>query len=134
MRGGSITSRQGQLLVLKRSVQIVALSSRQDIWKHTHSPPKTAFHPVRTNLVPPRPANGASIMSFQFTPYALPAMIGGIISALLALSIWRRQGSGVIPFVVLTSGGAMWSLFSALELSLRDLPTKTLASNLTYIG
>jgi PAS domain S-box-containing protein len=74
-------------------------------------------------------------MSFQFTPYALPAIIGGIISALLAWTMWRRrEGSGVIPFVVLTAGGALWSFFSALELSLADLPSKTLASNLTYIG
>lgn len=73
-------------------------------------------------------------MIFQFTPFALPVAVGAIIAGILALSMWRRQGPGVVPFVILMASAAFWGVSNALELSLTSLPAKMFFSNLSYVG
>jgi PAS domain S-box-containing protein len=75
------------------------------------------------------------MIELQYTPYTVPLILAGIVSAALAWTAWRRRpGSGVIPFVVLTLGVTEWIVGSILEFTLVDLQAKVVAANLQYIG
>ncbi|MBN1978358.1 MAG: PAS domain S-box protein [Anaerolineae bacterium] len=74
-------------------------------------------------------------MDWQYTPYVFPLLMTTAIAATLALFAWRhRSAPGAAPLAALMLAVAVWSAAYALELGSPDLRTKTLWSNLTYLG
>ncbi len=73
-------------------------------------------------------------MNLQYTPYALPSLVGAAISALVVLFTLRRRGPGVIPFLVLMSGAALWGFTSALELMMTEKIAHQIAIRVVYFG
>ncbi len=74
-------------------------------------------------------------MHWQYTPYALPLIIGAAISAALAFYVWRRRpASGATSLALLMLAVAGWSLGYALELGSVDLPLKVFWARVEYLG
>ncbi|MBN1310903.1 MAG: PAS domain S-box protein [Anaerolineae bacterium] len=75
-------------------------------------------------------------MTFQYNTYVLPLAIITIEMIALTILVWRRHFGrrGVVPFIMLMVGGAIWSLAYTLELAAVDLNTKILFTKVAYIG
>lgn len=74
-------------------------------------------------------------MHWQSTPYVLPVVASGIVSAWLALTAWRRRPApGATPFSLLMLAVAQWSLGYALELASADLPSQLFWANVQWLG
>src|SRR5262245_45724262 len=74
-------------------------------------------------------------MSMQSTPYTLPLIITAILSALLALPVWRRRSApGALPLIILILALAQWTLAYALSLTQVELSDQLLWVNLSYPG
>src|SRR5258707_14781279 len=74
-------------------------------------------------------------MHWQFTPYVFPVAASAVVSAVVAVAIWRRRPApGSIAFSLLMLAVAEWSLTYALELVSADLPTALFWDNMTWIG
>ncbi|HEX8966696.1 MAG TPA: histidine kinase N-terminal 7TM domain-containing protein [Chloroflexota bacterium] len=59
----------------------------------------------------------------------------GILMATLGVLVWRRRpAAGATEFVLFAVAVADWSLASALEYALADLPGKIVAAKIEYIG
>src|SRR5260370_40286946 len=65
--------------------------------------------------------------------FLIPA--SAVVSAVVALAIWRRRPApGSIPFYLLMLAVAEWSLAYALELVSADLPAALFWDNMTWLG
>jgi PAS domain S-box-containing protein len=74
-------------------------------------------------------------MMWQRTPYTIPLIAAAVVSAGLALVIWRRRpGPGVISFTLLMLGVCVWSLSSALEWRSADFPSQVFWGKAEYFG
>jgi len=74
-------------------------------------------------------------MHWQYNLYVLPLVVAAIISAALALYVWRRRPApGAVPFTLLMLAVAEWTLAYALELGSADLPSKHLWAKVQYLG
>src|SRR5260370_22310572 len=70
---------------------------------------------------------------FQFVVFLVTA--SAVVSAVVALAIWRRRPApGSIPFYLLMLAVAEWSLAYALELVSADLPAALFWDNMTWLG
>src|SRR5947209_9865666 len=73
-------------------------------------------------------------MHLQFTPYVLPVLASGAVSAVLACYAWsRRPAPGATAFSLLMLAVAEWSLAYALELANTDLPTILFWDNISWL-
>ena len=74
-------------------------------------------------------------MSWEYTPYMLPALLAAAIAAWLARHAWQRRSAlGSISFAALTLAVTQWSLAYALELGSAEPETKILWAKLQYVG
>jgi hypothetical protein len=74
-------------------------------------------------------------MAWQFTPYALPLVLSGVVSALFVPFAWhRRPTAGAVTFGILALALAVWSLGNALELLSADLESKLFWVKIEYLG
>ena len=74
-------------------------------------------------------------MHWQFTLDVFPVAASAVVSAVVALAIWRRRPApGSIPFSLLMLAVAEWSLAYALELVSADLPAALFWDNMTWLG
>jgi len=74
-------------------------------------------------------------MHWQLSPYAILVSAGGIISAMLTISAWRRRPeTGAAIFTLMMGGVTLWSLTNALELSATRLAAKIIFAKVEYIG
>ena len=74
-------------------------------------------------------------MNFEWTPFAIPYMISGIMAvvvAIVARSYRRRQGAAALW--CLMAAAAVWSFGNALEICSVGLQAKTLWANIEYVG
>jgi diguanylate cyclase (GGDEF)-like protein/PAS domain S-box-containing protein len=71
----------------------------------------------------------------QFSLILLPLLFAAVISALLAIVVWRRRcAPETITFALLMAGVAEWSLAYALELAGTSEGVKLLGARLQYFG
>jgi PAS domain S-box-containing protein len=72
----------------------------------------------------------------ELSPYSVALLVIGVESITLTLIIWRRSHGkrGVIPFTLMMSGLAIWSLAYAIEIMVPDLPGKLLWTRIEYLG
>ncbi len=74
-------------------------------------------------------------MSWQYTPYALPAFAAAAISITLAIWGWRRRTApGAVWFTTLMAALGWWSGTYALEVLGTSLPAMMFATRLEYLG
>jgi PAS domain-containing protein len=74
-------------------------------------------------------------MHWQFTPYVLPVIASSIVSATVAVFLWRRRPApGATSFCLLMLAVAQWSLAYALELVSTDFSTILFWDNITWLG
>jgi NtrC-family two-component system sensor histidine kinase KinB len=74
-------------------------------------------------------------MTWVFQLYLIILFIGSGLSLAVAVVAWRRREvAGAVPMTGLLLAVAWWQLMSALEVMVRDLPTKILVSQLLYLG
>jgi len=75
------------------------------------------------------------IVALQYTPYTIPLVLDALLTMFLIVSVWRRRpGVGVVPFIVLLAGLTFWVLLYICELSVIDIPSKTIMAALEYVG
>jgi len=73
-------------------------------------------------------------MTWQYTPFVFPLFVTTVIAAGLALYAWqRRPAVGAVPFALLMSSVAAWSLVYALRLGSADLPSKLFLAKIRYL-
>lgn len=76
----------------------------------------------------------STTMQYQYTPYILLLLSSALVTALLAVYVWRRRAvPGAVQLVVLSLMASGWSLTNALEMSSTDLPTKIFWANFQYL-
>ncbi len=74
-------------------------------------------------------------MHWQFTPYVFPVAASAVVSAVVAVAIWRRRPApGSIAFSLLMLAVAEWSLAYALELVSADLPAALFWDDVEWLG
>jgi PAS domain S-box-containing protein len=74
-------------------------------------------------------------VNWQFTPYMIPLLIAGAVSAAMAALVWRRRAkSGARPMLGLLLAGALWAFGNALELGAVGLGHKVFWANVEYTG
>ena len=74
-------------------------------------------------------------MSFQYTPYIWPLVLGAVFSGALAvLAARRHQVQGAVSLAGLMAAIAWWLVSYALQVSGTDLPTVVFWSNVTFLG
>ena len=73
---------------------------------------------------------------WQFTPFILPVLGAGVLSAVLAVYAWRQRedAPGTLVFVALIALTAWWSFIYALELATTDPATMLLWVKLEWIS
>ncbi len=71
----------------------------------------------------------------QFSSYALIIYVSMFFALWLAYAMWsRRPGKGIIPFVVMTLGVAVWTFGSASNLFVTDFQWKIVFTHVAYMG
>ncbi len=75
-------------------------------------------------------------MSWRYTPFVVPLLIAGTLSAGLAAYGFRhrRAAPGASPFALLMAAVAFWSFGNAVQLLGADLPAKLLWARIQYVG
>jgi len=74
-------------------------------------------------------------MFWQDSPYTAPLLFSALISAGLAVHIWRhRPTAGATSFAILMFAVSVWSVFSALEAASAAIETKLFWANCQYWG
>jgi PAS domain S-box-containing protein len=74
-------------------------------------------------------------MHWQFTPYVIPVAASAVVSAAVAIAIWRRRPApGAISFSLLMLVVAEYSLTYVLELVSADLPHVLFWDNMEWLG
>lgn len=72
---------------------------------------------------------------FQYSQYALLLLITILLSLWLSYAIWsRRPGTGVMPFIALSLGVAIWASGDALHLITVPLNIKIISLHISYLG
>jgi len=72
---------------------------------------------------------------FQNTPFNLPLILAVIISAVMAVIVWRkRPARGAEQAAFMLFGVTIWALTNTLDTVLVDLTAKTWFARLTYLG
>src|SRR5260370_33116769 len=75
------------------------------------------------------------LMHWQFTLDVFPVTASAVVSAVVALAIWRRRPApGSIPFYLLMLAVAGWSLAYPLGLGSAGLPAALFLDNMTWLG
>jgi signal transduction histidine kinase/ActR/RegA family two-component response regulator len=78
---------------------------------------------------------GAGTMMLQQNPEAIPFMLAGGTSAVLALFAWRRREMPrALSFITMMAGETVWASSEALELIAVAEPVKLLCINLRVVG
>ena len=75
-------------------------------------------------------------MTFQYNSYVPPLAIITLEMILLTILVWRQHFGrrGVVPFIGLMVGGAIWTLAYTIELAVMELDAKILLTKVEYIG
>lgn len=74
-------------------------------------------------------------MIWHYTPFGIPIILAGALSAAIALFAWRRRAApGAAPLAALTFAATIWSIGYALELSSADLASSVLWAKAQYVG
>ena len=74
-------------------------------------------------------------MTFQYTPYTVPLIVGSVICVTYGVAAWRRRAlTGAKNASFLMLAGAVWSLAYALQLSGVSLPEKIFWGKVKYFG
>lgn len=74
-------------------------------------------------------------MSFQYTPYVWPLVVGAVFSGVLAvLAARRHQVPGAVSLAGLMAAISFWLACYALQVSGTDLRTVTFWSNVTFLS
>jgi PAS domain S-box-containing protein len=74
-------------------------------------------------------------MQFDFPWYSLIYIVGGILTGVLALFIWKRQfAPGVIAFTLLLLAMTVWTFSSALEAGAVEIPVKIFISKIEFLA
>jgi PAS domain S-box-containing protein/putative nucleotidyltransferase with HDIG domain len=72
---------------------------------------------------------------WQYNPYVLPLLVAAVISAALALFVWRRRlAPGATALTLLMVAVAEWALGYALELGSADLSSQVFWAKVQYLG
>ena len=78
---------------------------------------------------------GAGMSMFQINPKAIPFLLAGASSAVLALFAWRRREMPRAPaFATMMAGEMVWAFAEALELIVVPLTLKILCISLRVLG
>jgi PAS domain S-box-containing protein len=74
-------------------------------------------------------------MQYQYSPYMVPLLLAGLLSAWAALYVWRHRATRSAPALILLAVAiTIWSWGYALEIAGTDLATKILWGKFQYIG
>lgn len=74
-------------------------------------------------------------MAWQHTPFTIPLLIGALLAALQALSVWRRRTTvGWKPLTLLLIVVSFWSLTYAAEIATATLPAKLFWARIEYFA
>jgi PAS domain S-box-containing protein len=74
-------------------------------------------------------------MIWQYSPYCIPFIACGCITAILAVTGWRnRSYVSAQPFALLMMAVSLWAWSTAIEVSSADLSIRMLADSFGYIG
>ncbi|MBN1430879.1 MAG: PAS domain-containing protein [Anaerolineae bacterium] len=75
-------------------------------------------------------------MSLQYNTYVPPLAVIAVEMIVLTVFVWRRHFGrrGVIPFMALMIGGAVWTLGYTIELAAVELDAKIFFTKIEYIG
>ena len=74
-------------------------------------------------------------MIWQYSPYFIPFVACGCITAILAVTGWRnRSFTCAQPFTLILSAVTIWSFGTSLEVASADLPTQMMAVVIGYMG
>jgi PAS domain S-box-containing protein len=75
------------------------------------------------------------MIALQNTPYTIPLILDALLALFLIFNVWRRRpGVGITPFLVLLVGLTTWVILYTAELTVVDLPSKTILAVAEYIG
>ena len=74
-------------------------------------------------------------MIWQYTIYAIPLFLAGLISGSLVIPAWRRRpATGADTFAFFAASSSLWCLAYAMELLGADIPTKLFWAKVQYIA
>ena len=74
-------------------------------------------------------------MTWQFNPFAIPALIASAISSSLIVIAWRRRSTrGARSFIATMILATWWSVFNAFQLSGGDYFTQLFFSDIQYVA
>lgn len=74
-------------------------------------------------------------MTWQYSNYANVLFVTTIFAIIASAVVWQRRASpGGIPFALLTIALAEWTLTTALEMSIVEIPAKIFWSKFQYVG
>ncbi len=72
---------------------------------------------------------------FQFDPYALLMLLASLISAILAITIWRRRpGPGLTPYAIMLAAVCVWSLANMIRLIVANQTVQYILLSIAYLG
>ena len=71
---------------------------------------------------------------FDYTPYLLPPLLGGVGAAVMAVYAWTRHTRTARLFALFSLAGAVWAWGFALSVAGADLPTKLWWAQVQQIG
>jgi len=75
------------------------------------------------------------VLNLELTPYSIPLAVTALISAWLAVLVWRRRpGPGVVPLAALFYGVVLWTIFYNFEISVDVVSVKRFLAGLQYIA
>jgi PAS domain S-box-containing protein len=75
------------------------------------------------------------MIHLQYTPYAIPLLVVGVVLVGLALlAWWRRQAPGALSFAVLMLAVAWWALGYMFELGSESLSGKLFWTSFNFLG
>ncbi|MGB9662585.1 MAG: histidine kinase N-terminal 7TM domain-containing protein, partial [Moorellaceae bacterium] len=75
------------------------------------------------------------MQEFQYSPYILPLLAVGAMSAGIAWYSWKRRITpGAAPLALLALALTVWSVGYALEIAGSDLSTKVFWAKMQYLG
>lgn len=76
-----------------------------------------------------------SVMHLEYTPFAIPYIVSGIITLVMAVVVWKRRSRpGATGLCCFMLAMAEWSLGNAMEMCSVGVEAKTVWSNIEYVG
>jgi PAS domain S-box-containing protein len=73
-------------------------------------------------------------MDFQYTPYIIPPLMGGLGACLMAVYAWTRNTRTAKLFALFSAAGVVWAWGYALSVAGADLPTKLFWAQAQQVG